>query len=95
MSPFLLLAVWLVLINIVAFAIFARDKRSAIRDRRRVPERALLTLAAIGGAPAMVAGSAMIRHKTRKQPFRAILLTILALQIVLAVAAIAWSVGLI
>ena len=42
----------------------------AIDDARRVPERTLLNLALIGGAPGAVAAQQMLRHKTRKEPFR-------------------------
>jgi uncharacterized membrane protein YsdA (DUF1294 family) len=61
---------YLAVINAVTFAAFAWDKRAAERRARRVPERRLLLLAAIGGTPGALAGQQLLRHKTRKEPFR-------------------------
>ena len=55
------------------------------RTHARIPEAALLFLAAIGGAPAMCAAMYVFRHKTRKPKF-AILFPLLAL----AWAALLW-----
>ena len=75
-------AVYLALINAATFAAFAADKRRAIEGLRRIPERRLLTLAAIGGGLGAVAAQRMLRHKTRKQPFRSLLWLVLAVQLV-------------
>ncbi|MBJ3774363.1 DUF1294 domain-containing protein [Acuticoccus mangrovi] len=89
------LATFVLLINVASVAVFVADKRAAIAGRRRVPERALLTLAALGGAPAMVAVSRTVHHKTRKEPFRSLLRAILALQILALLGASAWGLGLV
>ncbi|MEM7694406.1 MAG: DUF1294 domain-containing protein [Pseudomonadota bacterium] len=81
MIPALLLA-WLIVVNLLGGAIFVADKRAAVADRRRVPERTLLALAAAGASPAMLVLSSKIRHKTRKQPFRGLLFAIVAVQVV-------------
>ncbi len=60
----------LLALNAIAFVAFAADKQAAIDDARRIPERTLLTLALIGGALGAVAAQQMLRHKTRKRPFR-------------------------
>lgn len=83
------LATWLVALNLVTFILFWHDKRAAVGDRRRVPERVFYTLAALGAVPAILGGAPILRHKTRKQPFRAIVYAIAAAQIV-AIAALAW-----
>lgn len=70
----------LLLINGVAFAAFASDKRRAERGQWRIPERTLLQLAAIGGTSGAIAAQQLLRHKTRKQPFARILWLIAAAQ---------------
>lgn len=55
--------------NVWAFLAFCFDKVAAVRGQKRTPEVSLLALTAIGGIGAMTASS-VIRHKTRKQPFR-------------------------
>lgn len=94
MITLMLLAAGLVLVNLVGAMLFAADKRAAIRNDRRVPERLLLTFAAAGAAPVMVWLSGRIRHKTRKEPFRSILRGILTLQVVALLVLAALRVGL-
>ena len=63
------LAVYLIIINLIAIVITAHDKLAAIRQRRRVPEKTLMLISALGGAPAMYLTMLVIRHKTRKPLF--------------------------
>lgn len=60
---------YLIVINIVAFAIYGLDKKRAIHDEWRIPEAALLTLAAVGGSVGALFGMQTFRHKTRKPKF--------------------------
>ncbi|MRU16460.1 DUF1294 domain-containing protein [Roseovarius sp. A21] len=76
--------IWITAINIAAFLWMALDKRAARKRRRRIPERRLLWLAALGGTPGIFAAIHGFSHKTRKQPFRRYLFTILAVQIIVA-----------
>ncbi|MFZ3033823.1 MAG: DUF1294 domain-containing protein [Parvibaculum sp.] len=76
------LALYLLAINAVAFGAFGWDKFRAERDMYRLPERTLLTLAAIGGAFGAIFGQQRFRHKTRKEPFRTHLNLIAVLNIV-------------
>jgi uncharacterized membrane protein YsdA (DUF1294 family) len=76
---------YLAAINLLAFFLFRQDKRAAIAGARRVPERTLLGLAAIGGGLGAVAAQRMLRHKTRKEPFRTLLYLIVAAQLVAVV----------
>lgn len=71
----------------VCFGMFAWDKHNAIKGYWRIPEDHLLVLALLGGSLGAVTAQRWLRHKTRKEPFRTRLLSIVAFQIV-AVAAV-------
>ena len=65
----LALAAYLLALNIAAIAAFGVDKRRAIRHERRIPERTLLIISALGGSIAMLLTMKKIRHKTSKTKF--------------------------
>lgn len=92
LDPIILAAAFLVVINLAGFLLFAWDKYCARQGRWRVKERTLLLLAALGGSIGIVAGQRILRHKTRKQPFRTYLATIVIMQIVL-LAGVMFSAG--
>lgn len=71
-----LFALLYALFNVVVFCIYWRDKVAARRDERRIPERTLLWLAFAGGSVGAISAQKILRHKTRKEPFRSILLSI-------------------
>lgn len=73
-------ALYLAVVNALTYLSFRADKRRAVRSQRRIPERRLLTLAAIGGSPAAIYAQQTLRHKTVKQPFATLLLAVAALQ---------------
>ncbi len=85
------MAVWmwiaiglLIALNIAAFVSFGIDKQRALQERQRLPEWHLLTMAFLGGAAGAVLGQQIFRHKTRKQPFRTILIGAVVLNIIAA-----------
>jgi len=80
------LILYLVVINIVTFVTFAWDKYSAIDGEWRISEKTLLMLALIGGTAGAIIAQQKLRHKTRKQPFRALLISIAGLHVLLLVA---------
>jgi len=88
-SPPLTVAAYALTINAATFAAFWRDKRAAISGQWRTPERTLLTLAALGGWIGALAGQHILRHKTRKEPFRTILWSIMVFE---AAALLGWLV---
>ncbi|MEA4854209.1 MAG: DUF1294 domain-containing protein [Christensenella sp.] len=61
---------YFIIMNIIAFAVCGCDKRAAVRGKRRVPEKALVLLIALGGAYGFLIGMPCFRHKTRKWKFR-------------------------
>ncbi|ARO29990.1 hypothetical protein NXC14_CH02044 [Rhizobium sp. NXC14] len=71
-------------LNLIAFSIYFLDKQPARNGGWRISERSLLTLALIGGSLGAVAAQQILRHKTRKEPFRSILAAILILHGALA-----------
>lgn len=63
------LGAYLAACNLVAFLMTVVDKSAARRGLRRIPERTLMLVAAVGGAPLMLATMRLIRHKTRHKKF--------------------------
>lgn len=87
-SPWGLLACWLVLINVITFFVFGADKLQAKRKEkkdtvRRVPEKNLLLLAAVGGSLGALLGMKVFHHKTLHRAFKIGVPVILALQILI------------
>lgn len=82
----LILWSYLAVINLLTFGAFALDKAAAENDHRRTPETTLLALAFVGGSLGALTAQQLLRHKTRKQPFRSILIAIAALHIAGAIA---------
>ncbi|MGO4136109.1 DUF1294 domain-containing protein [Rhizobium brockwellii] len=66
-------------LNLSVFSIYFFDKQAARHSRRRISERTLLLVALIGGSLGALAAQQLLRHKTRKEPFRSILAAILIL----------------
>lgn len=61
---------YLVLISFVTFMAFELDKNAARLRRSRIRESTLLLFALAGGSPGAVLAQQILRHKTRKVPFR-------------------------
>ncbi|MBC6980406.1 DUF1294 domain-containing protein [Caulobacter sp. 17J80-11] len=79
---------YLAAVNLIAFVAYAWDKQRAVARKRRVPERTLLFLAAIGGSPGAFAAQRICRHKISKRPFQAVFRMIVVVQ----AAALVWAV---
>ena len=79
------LAVWLIAINLVTFAVYGIDKRRARRGAWRVPEKTLFLLPLLGGSIGALLGMRVFRHKTKHWYFVWGVPAILLAQIALAV----------
>ena len=80
------LGYYLLLINAVGFLIMCIDKLLAKKQARRVPERTLLWVAALGGSFGSLLGMMLAHPKTRKPKFYITVPLLLALQ----AAAVGW-----
>ncbi len=60
---------YLVLVNVAAFAMFGIDKRRAIADKWRIPERTLLLVSLVGGSIGAFFGMQTFHHKTKHWKF--------------------------
>ena len=74
---------YLVLANLVAFAMYGIDKRRAIKNKWRIPEKRLLLAALFGGAPGALWGMILFHHKTKKAKFFLTVPVLFVLQVVL------------
>lgn len=77
-----LLIVYLLLINIAAFALFGADKRKAKRNAWRISEKALFLSAVLGGSLGAMIGMRFFHHKTRHWYFVIGIPAIFVLQII-------------
>lgn len=80
------IVVYLLGVNLIAFAAYGADKSRAQRGAWRISESALLLLAAVGGSLGALVGMHVFHHKTRK-PLFAIGVPVL---LVMNAAVIAW-----
>ncbi|WP_029230851.1 DUF1294 domain-containing protein [Butyrivibrio sp. VCB2006] len=89
MNSLVLLIGYLVLTNIVGFALMGIDKRRAKRNAFRVPEATLFSVAIVGGSIGSILGMLVFRHKTKHWYFTVGLPLILLVQILL-IALLIW-----
>ena len=69
--PVVLMAGYAVL-SLGAFTMYRADKAAAERGEWRIKETTLHTVDLVGGWPGGLVARRLLRHKTRKQPFRAL-----------------------
>ncbi len=79
-----LFLLYLCVVSLVSFVVCVTDKcNSKKRGKRRVPEKTLFLLSAIGGSVAMYLTMHLIRHKTLHKRFMIGIPVIIILQIAL------------
>ena len=64
-----ILIVYLLLANVIAFAMYGIDKRKAMKDQWRIPEKTLILAALIGGSFGAFVGMQVFHHKTKHWKF--------------------------
>ena len=94
-SPWGLLALWLIAINLVTFLAFGVDKWKAKRKEtressRRVPVKTLFLLSILGGSVGALLGMRAFHHKTLHKTFRLGIPVILFLQITIPLGLWVW-----
>ena len=77
--------IYLIVINLIGFAVMFIDKYKAKRGSWRIPESTIFLITAIGGGIGTIAGMYTFRHKTKKAKFTIGLPAILILEIILLV----------
>ena len=87
-NPWALLGIYLLVMNLVTFLVFGLDKWKAKRKEkkesvRRVPEKTLFLLSALGGSVGALLGMRVWHHKTLHKSFRFGIPVILFLQILI------------
>ena len=80
----MIIPVYLIVLNILGFALFGYDKRCAVLHRWRVPEKTLFMAAVLGGSVGAYVGMQVFRHKTRHWKFRLGIPAVAAIQCALA-----------
>lgn len=63
------LLLYLLIINAAAFLLMLIDKRKAQKNKWRIPEKTLFTVAIFGGSIGALAGMYTFRHKTKHLSF--------------------------
>ncbi|MFT6352231.1 DUF1294 domain-containing protein [Neptuniibacter pectenicola] len=65
-----LLGLLYLLASLIAYYLYAKDKKAAINGMWRVPENTLHLSALLGGWPGAMVAQQRLRHKTKKTRFR-------------------------
>ena len=68
-SYFVVLIIYLVIVNFLSVLVTLRDKTAAKKREFRIPENALMFLSVMGGSVAVYLTMITIRHKTRHVKF--------------------------
>lgn len=71
------------LVNILAYAMYALDKKYAKRRQWRIPEATLLSIVLFGGSIGAFLAMKLLRHKTKHKKFTITVPLVLILQVVI------------
>ncbi|MDA6072623.1 DUF1294 domain-containing protein [Flavobacterium sp. AC] len=81
-------------INSIEFFLAGYDKRLAIKQKRRIPENTLFTIAFFGGAIGLLVAMLLFRHKTSKPSFILKFSAIVFIQIAIAILLFIYNVNI-
>lgn len=84
MEVILIFYLYVIIMNIIGFALMGIDKARARRKAWRIPEARLFGIALLGGSIGSIAGMYVFRHKTRHWYFVFGMPAILVLQVLAA-----------
>ncbi len=87
----IILASYIILINLIGLILMGVDKRRARLKKRRIPERVLIFVAVFFGSIGILIGMYLFRHKTRKLKFSLGVPVILVVQIAAVSLLYLWS----
>ena len=80
-----ILLAFLLLVNLLVFALYGIDKLKAKKGAWRIPESTLLLVAFLGGSLGALLGMELFRHKTKHAKFKVLVPLFLILHIALGV----------
>ena len=80
---FYLLFFYLIVINLISIIVTISDKSRSKRNKWRVKEKTLFTIALLGGSVSMYITMRIIRHKTKHLSFMIGIPAIIVLQLIL------------
>ncbi len=72
LTPQYIIPAYLVLVNLLAFALYGIDKKKAKKKKYRISESTLLWMARIGGGIGCLVGMQLFHHKTNHKRFKII-----------------------
>lgn len=61
--------IYLIVINLIGFAIMYIDKQKAKKNHWRIPEKTIFLVTLLGGGIGTISGMYTFRHKTQKMNF--------------------------
>jgi len=79
----MILLIYIAISNLTAFIMYGIDKRRAIKDKWRIPEKRLLLAALFGGGFGALWAMILFHHKTKKAKFYLTVPVLFVLQVVL------------
>ena len=81
----LIIITYLLIMNLSGLLSMYIDKRKAIKNKWRIPEKTLFLIAIMGGSIGSVSGMHLFRHKTKHWYFKYGMPAILIIQVIIAI----------